>query len=181
MMTWASSKLPKSSRFRHSSRSLSWTLSDIRILPRATRRDVNRLHALALEPVLERIRDELRAVVAAQVPGHTVTFHRRLHDRDHVHRPDRPRAMHRQTFPCVFVEQGQHAKARAALGLVLHEVPAPHLLPLGCGLAHTPHPPLFLADLQSFHTSRALHALAVHFRACSPKQRGDAPVAMARM
>jgi hypothetical protein len=47
-------------------------------------------------------------------------------------------------------------------------------LPLGGGLAHAPHPPLLLDDLQSLDTPHPLYALAVDFMPFTAEQRGEA-------
>src|SRR5438093_9410642 len=141
MMICASRRLPKSSRFRHSSRSLSWSrakrdrlpiffqrkcsqLLDVAVLPRASRLDVDGLYFLLLEPVLDRIGDELRAVVAAQAPRTAISLEGGIHHRDDIHRPDRPPRVHRQRAPRMLVHQCQDTEPAAVLGLVLNEVPA---------------------------------------------------------
>ena len=99
---------------------------NVGVLPRAARRDVDRPHLLRPQPVPDRIRDELRPVVAADVPGPAVARHRRFDHRDHVHRSDRPRRMRGEAHPAVFIDQREHPEPRSILRLVLHEVPAPH-------------------------------------------------------
>src|SRR6202012_4824613 len=46
---------------------------DVSVLPRRARRDVDRLDVLILQPVLDRVSDELWTVVAAQVQRRPIT------------------------------------------------------------------------------------------------------------
>jgi len=157
---------------------------DVPVLPGAAGLNIDRFHLLLPEPVLDGIRDELRPVVAAQVLRHPVLFHRRLHHGDDVHRPDRPRHVHRQTPSRVFVDQRQDTESTPAFRLVLHEVPTPHRvdfgrsLPVGRREAQQSHSSLFFAHLQSLFPSHPLHPLGVEAMA-GPPTKGEGPPVLA--
>src|SRR5438552_18735577 len=61
---------------------------DVAVLPRASRFDVDGFYFILLEPVLNRIGDELGAVVAAQMVGPAVSLEGRLHYGDDIYCPD---------------------------------------------------------------------------------------------
>ena len=74
------------------------------VFPRAPRLDVERLDLLRLQPVLHAGGDKLRAIVAAQVFGHSIAGYGYFHYRDDIDGPDGPRRMNGQALPGVFVQ-----------------------------------------------------------------------------
>ena len=77
---------------------------DMPVFPRAPRLDVERLDLLRLQPVLHAGGDKLRAIVAAQVFGHSIAGYGYFHYRDDIDGPDGPRRMNGQALPGVFVQ-----------------------------------------------------------------------------
>src|SRR5690606_20963221 len=134
-----------------------------------------------------RISDELRAVIATDVLGRSVACYRRFHYPDHIRRANRPVHMCCQAFARVFVYKRQHAKAAPVLGLIMYEVPTPHVSrtfrPLSLRGRCTW--PLRLAlpfsHLQTFLSPHPGHPLLIYHEAFPPQQRRDPPVAVARM
>ena len=136
---------------------------NVTVLPWGARLDVEAFYPTLFEPLLDGIGYELRAIIAADVFGHSIAFHGRFHYRDHIHRPDRPGHMDSQALPGVFIDQGQHPQFTAIFSLVLHKVPAPHMvgmlrfLPQAGALSHTTHLTLAFAY---FETLLSAHPLA---------------------
>ena len=158
---------------------------DMAVLPWAAGSDVEGFYSFVLEPVLDGVGYELRAVVAADVFGHAVAFHGRLDDGDDINGPDAPGDMNGQPLAGVFVNQGQQADVAPIIGLVGDEVPAPDMvwafgpLSLGGADAKAFHFPLLFADLESFFVPHPLDALVVDSPSFPPHDGPDPAVAVA--
>jgi len=119
---------------------------DVSVLPCRFRIDVAHLDRSLLHPLLDRIRDELRPVVAADVHRRAVLAHRGLQHAKHICGTNRPRRVPGRSLTRVPVNQGHDAKGVPALDLDTHKVQAPHMIAMPCRLPgllprrHTPHP-----------------------------------------
>lgn len=160
---------------------------DVGVLPRGAGRDVERADVLGHEPVADGVGDELRAVVAAQVPGGAALGHDLGDDRDDVLGSEAPGGPQGEALAGVLVDHREDLEAGPRARLVVHEVAAPYVSGVGglpalrrrgaepAGLA------LALADPQACLGPDALHALRVHLLAGPAQQRRDPPVAVAGM
>lgn len=109
----------------------------IPVLPRTSRLDINRLDAIGSEPPLNRLRDELRPVVAPDVfrcPVLPDSFRQHF---QHIIRLDRPIRMDAVAFPRVFINQIEHSQFSAPFRVIAHKVPGPHVVPMACLLRQT--------------------------------------------
>lgn len=85
---------------------------DVALLPRAARGDVVGLDPATLEPVLDRVGDELRTVVAADEPGRSVLLDELLEDLDDVLCPVAPARQQAVALLAVLIQHAQDPKAR---------------------------------------------------------------------
>ena len=122
-----------------------------------------------LQPTLNRLGDELRTVVAANVLRHA-THREQLRQRvDHVLARDAPIHLQSQALPRVLIDDLQPLQ-RAALGRAIeHEVPAPHVVLVL-------RPPLDAAILTLSQTS-SFSLLLRHFQPFPTPQPIDPRVA----
>src|ERR1700677_4510061 len=102
----------------------------IAVLPRTAWLDVQRIDLRRFQPRTDRLGDELRAVVAADVHRHAP--HRRQLDQhvDHITGPHVPLYLQRQTFPRELVDHAQPLDAPSIAGAIEDEVPGPHMIPV---------------------------------------------------
>ena len=66
--------------------------------------DVERFDLLVLQPVLQDVGDELRAVVTPKVIGDSVDLHRVFDDANGIGRTDGPAGVEGETLTSVFVD-----------------------------------------------------------------------------
>ena len=78
---------------------------DVRLFPRRAWLDVERFNLSEVKPVLQRIGDELRAIVAADMLRRSVPLNRLANHRNHIDRSDRTPNMRCVTFTREFVDQ----------------------------------------------------------------------------
>src|SRR5258706_13200636 len=92
-----------------------------------------------------------------------------------------------QRFLGVLVNEGQDSKRRTDLGLIVHDIPAPHLVAMLSALAlpsrdaNPFHPPLFFTHLEPFPATNPLHPLSIDPLSRTAQQRGHPPGSIARM
>ena len=115
---------------------------------------IKRRRAALPAPLLHCRRDELRAVVAADVPRCTPDRRQLVQERHDVLAAEVPLDLDRQALPRVLVQHHQHPEGAAVRRPVLHEVHAPHLVLPRRTATHDPV--LACAD------PPALHALLRH-------------------
>src|SRR5262245_61465329 len=161
----------------------------VAVLPRRPRRDVQGLGVGPLQPTPQRPRDELRSVVAPQMPRHA-THDEQLRDHiQHILGRHAPRHHQRQTFTRVLIDDRQPLQRPPARRAVEDKVPGPHVVWVLRATAHAsvgavPQMPLFPGFLRHFQPLPApqpIHALAIHRPALTPQQRPDPPIAITRM
>src|SRR5262245_26303673 len=161
----------------------------VAVLPRRPRVDVQRLQAGARHPHPDRLGDELRPVVAADVRRRPTPLH---HPRQHCdHRLGRHAPLHlqRQALARVLVHQREPLQGPAIARPVVQEVPRPDVVLVLRGPAHTAvgaaaQPPLFpllSRHFQPLLPPQPVDPLAVDAPALPPQQRPDPPVAVARV
>jgi hypothetical protein len=97
-------------------------------MPDRCRIDVERLRAALLAPLLHCRRDELRAVVAADVRRRTPDRRQLVQERHDVLAAEVPLHLDRQALPRVLVQNHQHPEGTAVRRAVLHEVHAADLV-----------------------------------------------------
>ena len=100
------------------------------VLPRASRRNVERFHVQPIQPLAQGGGDELRAVVGPYVLGRTMLneqIRQRFQNPFRVQLALNPDG---QAFPAVLVDHAQHAIDLAVMGAVLHEVVGPDMPPV---------------------------------------------------
>jgi hypothetical protein len=160
---------------------------NVAVLPRCTRLNVNGLDLILLQPVLDRVGDELRTVVTPDVLRGAVALDSAFNDSNDIDRADRPRNVHGQAFTRELTDQSKNAKACSILRLVLHEVPAPDVVRMGRtltlsrGKARPPRLSLLLSNLQSVMSAHSLHPLWINHLALAPGHYSDPTVAIPRM
>src|SRR6476646_9146795 len=92
-----------------------------------------------------------------------------------------------QRFLGVLVNEGQDSKRRTDLGLIVYDIPAPHLVALLSALAlpsrdaNPLHPSLFFMHLEPFPATHPLHPLSIDPLSRTAQQRDHPPVSIARM
>jgi len=101
---------------------------DVAVLPWAAGFDIDGFYLLLFEPVLDRVGDELRAIVTAQVARPAIALEGCLHHGDDIHGTDGPCGVDGEALARVLVEQCQDAEPGSVLGLVQDEVPASHVV-----------------------------------------------------
>lgn len=101
------------------------------VLPGTAWINVERGGLVADESVLNRLRDELRTVVAAQIGGCAMCREEPLKHADHPLSGRRARHLNRQTLACELVHDGQELELGAAETSILHEVVGPDVARTG--------------------------------------------------
>src|SRR5205823_3408515 len=157
--------------------------------PRAPRSDVDRLRPPPSQPRLDRLGDELRPVVAADVIRRPPHLEEVLQGRYHVLGGQAPLDLDRQAFPRVLVDHRQDLQAPAVGRLVVDEVVAPDVAgPLGpppgaavLAAAEATAFPLDLRHLQPLPTPEPVDPLEVDRPPLPLQQRPDASIAVAGM
>src|SRR6202035_2097251 len=155
------------------------------LLPGRPWLDVDGFDVVIGHPISDSVSDELRAVVAAQMFGQSVAVDRCLDHGDGIDGPDGPGDMGCQRLLGVLVDEGQDSKRRTHLGLIVHDIPAPHFIAMLSSLAlpgrdsNPLHPSLFfIAALYPFPP-------APHFRFApfppGESRRSPPPVSITRM
>ncbi len=102
---------------------------DVGILPRAARLDVERPYAGGGQPRPDRIRDELRSVVATDECRLSMHAEQVLECGDHIVCRDAALHLERMTLSRVLVDDGKELEPAAIRGLVHGEVVAPDVVP----------------------------------------------------
>ena len=100
----------------------------IAILPWRTGLDVERLHIQFAEPVTHGLSDKLWPIVRTNVLWRSVTDEELSKNVQHVLTVEFAPDMDRKTFPCVFIDNAQHAERPTVMGSVHHEVIAPYMV-----------------------------------------------------
>lgn len=162
---------------------------DVRVLPRTARRDVQRLDARFLQPLLNRRGYELRPVVAPQVLRRPAEGEQVLQRGADRLGPDAAFDLDRQTFTRIFIQNHQELQAPAVGGPVRHEVVAPHVVdPLGLAaktpvlrVAQTLASSLLLRHFQALLTPESMHPFAIDTPAFRSQQSRDPTIAVARV
>ena len=100
----------------------------VAVLPGRARLDVQRLHARLLQPTPDRLGDELRPVVAANVLRNATGAEQVHQHVDHLIRRDAAIHFQRQTFPRVLVDDRQPLQRSSGGRAIVDEVPSPHVV-----------------------------------------------------
>ena len=100
----------------------------VSVLPGAARLDVGGLGANGFNPVLNRLSNELWAVVRADIGRHTAQDEQVAQGVDHIARVQLALYPDCQTFPAVFVEDVQSAEHLPIVGSMMHEVIRPDVI-----------------------------------------------------
>ena len=153
------------------------------------RLDVQRLDLRRLQELPQLRRDELRAVVASEVPRHATRPDRLRQEIAHPLARHRTLHLEQQALPRELVHQRQPTKRSVAVIAVLHEVPAPHVVrtrrtptidPVRRN-AKTPLSPLFPRHTKTLPAAQAVHPLVIHTPSVQTKAPAHHPVAVTRI
>ena len=105
---------------------------DVAILPRAPRLDVRGPCTYGGDPILDGLRNELRAIIGSYVLRHAPEDEEVGQDVDDVGRLELPVDPDRQTFPRELIDDVQHAILPSVMGAILHEVVGPDMVRSFC-------------------------------------------------
>ncbi len=100
----------------------------ITILPGRSRLDVQRFHPQRSQPRPNLPRDEFRAIVAANVLGHSPLDQQVTQHLQHLLGSKAPPQLQGQTLPRVLVDDRQPLQSTPTLRAVVDEVPGPHMI-----------------------------------------------------
>src|SRR5215468_1131299 len=159
------------------------------VLPRRSGLDVQRCHPSPLHPGSDRPRDELRAVVRADMLRRAPLLHYRGQHRAYCLRRHAASHLQGQALPRVFVHQREPLQGPAVAGPVEEEIPRPDMVlvlrrPPHAAVGTRPQPPLlplFPGDFQPLLPPEPVDPLAVDPPARAPQQGPDPTVAVARV
>lgn len=98
------------------------------VLPRAAGRDVENFNPQACEPTPNRLRDELRSVVAPDALRDAAMLEQLRQDVDHVLTRQTAIDLQSQALASVLIDQAQPLERGPVLGPVEHKVPRPHIV-----------------------------------------------------
>ena len=154
---------------------------DVAILPRAPRLDVGGPGSNGGDPVLNRLRNELRAIIGSYVLRHAPEDEEVGQDVDDVGRLELPADPDRKALPRELIHHVQHAILPSIMGAILHEVIGPDVVgpfrtKSDAGSVARPDPaPLRLPawDLQALLPPDPLHPLVVDHPARRAAQEGS--------
>lgn len=158
----------------------------IAILPRATRRDVKRLHPDLCQPVFHGGGNELGAVVRPYVRWWAVADEQLGQDREHVRASDPACNQQSHALPASLVDDRKDTELATIMGSALDEVVSPDMARIfraqpDARTVVQPEPAalgLLLRYLQTLASPDALHPLAVHTPARRSQQGRHAPIAI---
>ena len=161
----------------------------VAVLPGRAWLDVQRLHARMGQPPPNRLGDELRPVVAADVLRHATDAEQLRQHVDHLLGRDAAIHLQRQAFPGVLVHDRQPLQRPAVGGPIVDEVPGPHVVLVlrlstnatVLAMAQTPSFSLFLWHFQPFLNPKPIDPFPIHTPARSSQQRPDPSIAVAGM
>src|SRR5690606_1270970 len=133
--------------------------------------------------------DELRPVVATDVPGHATRRCQLDQHIDHIPGCHRPPDLQRQALPRVLIDDAQPLEAPPVGGAIEDEVPRPHVILVRGTLPHdavatVADSTLFHLLLRHFQTltlPQPPDSLAIHTPALVPEHRPDHPIPAPRM
>src|SRR5690606_33145726 len=133
--------------------------------------------------------DELRPVVATDVPGHATRRCQLDQHIDHIPGCHRPPDLQRQAFPRVLIDDAQPLETPTIGGAVKDEVPRPHVILVLGTLPHDAvatvadstlfHP--FLRNFQALTLPQPPHTLAVDLPSFASEHRPDHPIPAPRI
>lgn len=158
------------------------------VLPGTSRGDVQHGDSPIVEPTPNRRRDELRAVVRAEVGRSSLLHHQPLEHLDHLAGAKRAAHLQRQCSARELVEHDPDLQRPPIHGLVTQEVVAPHMIrglrPMAndavCRVFQPSPSALYSRHPKSLLAPDPLHALVVHPPAVLAKQRRHAPAPESR-
>jgi hypothetical protein len=76
----------------------------------------------------DRLGDELRAIITADMFRLTVAFDRSIQDPDGIQRSNGSAHLDRQTLLGVFIDESQDTQRASRLGLIVNDIPTPDLI-----------------------------------------------------
>jgi len=94
--------------------------------------DVKRRYRFFLQPVLDRIRDELRTIVGTNMFLDTIYVDRLFLAANDLFRANRSAHSLHQTTSSILVDQAQYSETSSMLNHFVHKAPAPALVSLTC-------------------------------------------------
>lgn len=160
---------------------------DVAVLPRAARRDVGRLRPNSGNPRLNRLSDELRAIVRSNVSWDTAHDEQFAEDVDHVDGSELAPDPDCQALVRELVDHVEHSIFPSIVRSILDEVVGPHVIAMFRAQSNAravcqPQTPTFwllIRYLQPLAPPDAFHPLVIDEPACMPEQRGDLAIAVA--
>lgn len=159
----------------------------IAVFPRTSRLDVERLHIQFAKPIPYGLSDKLWSIVRTNVLRRSVTDEELAEHMEYVLAVELSPDMDRKAFPCIFINDAQHAERSSIVRSIHHEVITPDMV-LGrrpkpdTGTVIEPEPPtfrLFLWNFEPFTPPYTLHTSKADAPAILFEQPVNAPVAIA--
>ena len=152
----------------------------------ASRFDIERLHADALEPVAQGGGDELGAVVGTDMLRRAMMHEQFAQRVEHIAGVQLALDADRQALPCELIDYAQHAEHLSIMRAILHEVIRPDMALVRRAKPHaraviqpeTAAFRLFHWDFKPFTPPDAIHPLLVHMPAVPSQQGRDAAIAI---
>ena len=144
------------------------------VLPRASRFDEVRVRGSGLDPVLNALGDELRAVVTLDDPRMSATLDELVENPNHIVRVQEPGAFDPDRFASELVDHRQESKSPAVDRLIGNEVIAPNVIRversifLRRSLARSKPFSLLLRHLQAFSLPNQSETVPAHRKAFGP-------------
>ena len=162
---------------------------DLCVLPGSAGPDEERRHPDAPEPSADRLRDNIRAVVRADVVSYATLAPDRREDANHIFGRDQSHRVHAQQLARILVDYRQDLHLPTVFGPLDGEVVRPDVI-LGhgvsadvgvAGIAVSSSLAVFAPHAHPLMAPQALHAHVFHAPAAPEQHLVDAQVALARM
>ena len=160
---------------------------DEAVFPRRSRRDVGRLRSDCSDPLLDGLRNELRAVIRANVAGHAAQDEEIGQNVYHIGRFEPPIDPDRQAFMGKLIDDVEHPVFLSLVGAVFDEVITPDVVRVlrpqpDAGAISQPEPGLLRLPGRNFEPlapPEAFNPLVVHHPARGRAQKlRDLPIAI---
>ena len=153
----------------------------VSVLPRRPRFDVGGLGTDSLDPLPDRIRDELRSVIRSYVGRNTPDDEQVGQGINHIRRVELPLHPDRQAFAAELIDDVQRSVGSPVFCSVMHEVVRPDMVNMpgpetDARSVIEPEPAfprLLHGNLQPLTTPQALDPLVVQLPACLSQHRRD--------
>jgi hypothetical protein len=125
------------------------------------------LNLSCAHPLPDRLGDELRTMITADMFRRTVAFDRSLQDPDGIQRSNGSTHLDRQTLLGVFIDESQDTQRASHLGLIVNDILAPDLIGSLSSLAscrrdsNPGRRSLLLAHLQAYFAPNSVYTLRI--------------------